>query len=60
MAEIAGALEFNADLFDREFGPGTVSVVEAERVTVLFEDRGYVTLDTQISLDSELLVPVAS
>ncbi|MCM0638565.1 RecQ family ATP-dependent DNA helicase [Cellulomonas wangsupingiae] len=39
----------------REFGPGTVSVVEPERVTVLFEERGYVTLDTQIALDSELL-----
>ncbi|GIG40176.1 RecQ family ATP-dependent DNA helicase [Cellulomonas phragmiteti] len=38
-----------------EFGAGTVSVVEAERVTVLFEDRGYVTLDTQIALDAELL-----
>ncbi|ADG74149.1 ATP-dependent DNA helicase, RecQ family [Cellulomonas flavigena DSM 20109] len=44
----------------REFGPGTVSVVEAERVTVLFEDRGYVTLDTQIALDSELLTLAAS
>lgn len=39
----------------QEFGPGTVSVVEAERVTVLFEERGYVTLDTQIALDSQLL-----
>ncbi|MBO9570035.1 MAG: RecQ family ATP-dependent DNA helicase [Cellulomonas iranensis] len=38
-----------------EFGRGTVSVVEAERVTVLFEDRGYVTLDTEIALDAELL-----
>ena len=42
----------------REFGAGTVSVVEAERVTVLFEDRGYVTLDTQIALDSQLLTIV--
>ncbi|MBO3095872.1 RecQ family ATP-dependent DNA helicase [Cellulomonas dongxiuzhuiae] len=39
----------------QEFGAGTVSVVEAERVTVLFEDRGYVTLDTQIAMDSQLL-----
>ena len=38
-----------------EFGRGTVRVVEAERVTVLFEDRGYVTLDTEIALDAELL-----
>lgn len=28
----------------REFGAGTVSLVEADRVTVLFEDRGYTTL----------------
>ncbi|WP_034623425.1 RecQ family ATP-dependent DNA helicase [Cellulomonas sp. URHE0023] len=40
-----------------QWGPGTVSAVEAERVTVLFEDRGYVTLDTEIALDSGLLVP---
>lgn len=39
----------------QEFGAGTVSVVEAERVTVLFEERGYVTLDTQIALDAQLL-----
>ncbi|MBD7917690.1 RecQ family ATP-dependent DNA helicase [Cellulomonas sp. Sa3CUA2] len=43
----------------QEFGAGTVSVVEAERVTVLFEDRGYVTLDTQIALDSQLLTLLA-
>ena len=42
----------------REWGTGTVSVVEAERVTVLFEDRGYVTLDTAIALDAGLLTPV--
>ncbi|WP_028048259.1 RecQ family ATP-dependent DNA helicase [Cellulomonas sp. URHD0024] len=40
-----------------QWGPGTVSAVEAERVTVLFEERGYVTLDTEIALDSGLLVP---
>lgn len=28
----------------REFGAGTVSLVESDRVTVLFEDRGYTTL----------------
>jgi ATP-dependent DNA helicase RecQ len=43
----------------REWGTGTVSVVEAERVTVLFEERGYVTLDTAIALDAGLLTPVA-
>ncbi len=42
----------------REWGSGTVSVVEAERVTVLFEERGYVTLDTAIALDAGLLTPV--
>ena len=40
-----------------EWGEGTVSVVEADRVTVLFADRGYVTLDLAVSLDSGLLVP---
>jgi len=40
-----------------QWGAGTVSVVEAERVTVLFEDRGYVTLDTAIALDGGLLAP---
>lgn len=42
-----------------EFGLGTVSVVEHERVTVLFAERGYVTLDTQIALDAELLTLTA-
>ncbi|WP_258726485.1 RecQ family ATP-dependent DNA helicase [Cellulomonas sp. NS3] len=42
-----------------EFGAGVVSVVEAERVTVLFEERGYVTLDTAIALDSGILVVAA-
>ncbi|GAA2723228.1 RecQ family ATP-dependent DNA helicase [Cellulomonas aerilata] len=40
------------------WGPGTVSVVEADKVTVLFEERGYVTLDTAIALDGGLLTPV--
>lgn len=39
----------------QEWGPGTVSVVEAERVTVLFDERGSVTLDTAIALDAGLL-----
>jgi ATP-dependent DNA helicase RecQ len=42
----------------RTWGTGTVSVVEAEKVTVLFEERGYVTLDTAIALDGGLLTPV--
>ncbi|WP_210728617.1 DUF3553 domain-containing protein [Cellulomonas septica] len=37
------------------FGDGTVSVVEADRLTVLFEEHGYVTLDAAVALDSELL-----
>ncbi|GEK20900.1 ATP-dependent DNA helicase RecQ [Cellulomonas xylanilytica] len=40
-----------------QWGPGTVSAVEADRVTVLFDDRGYVTLDTAVALDSGLLTP---
>ncbi|MGY4642656.1 RecQ family ATP-dependent DNA helicase [Cellulomonas sp. URHB0016] len=41
------------------WGPGVVSAVEVDRVTVLFDERGYVTLDTAVALDSGLLVPVA-
>ncbi len=41
-----------------QWGPGTVSVVETDKVTVLFPERGYVTLDTAIALDGGLLVPV--
>ena len=37
-----------------QWGPGTVSVVESGKVTVLFEERGYVTLDTAIALDGGL------
>ncbi|WP_199425321.1 RecQ family ATP-dependent DNA helicase [Actinotalea solisilvae] len=40
-----------------EWGGGTVSVVEADRVTVLFEERGYATLDLAVALDSGLLRP---
>ncbi|MBC7291934.1 MAG: ATP-dependent DNA helicase RecQ [Actinotalea sp.] len=40
-----------------EWGPGTVAVVEAGRVTVLFGERGYVALDAEIALDSGVLVP---
>jgi ATP-dependent DNA helicase RecQ len=42
----------------QEWGAGTVSVVEEGRVTVLFADRGYVTLDADIALDSGVLAPV--
>ena len=38
-----------------EFGPGQVSVVEDDRVTVFFADRGYVTLDTAVAWESGLL-----
>lgn len=38
-----------------EFGPGQVSVVEEDRVTVFFADRGYVTLDTAVAWESGLL-----
>jgi ATP-dependent DNA helicase RecQ len=40
-----------------EWGDGTVSVVEQGRLTVLFEERGYVTLDTELVTDSEVLRP---
>jgi ATP-dependent DNA helicase RecQ len=38
-----------------EWGDGQVSVVEEDRVTVFFPDRGYVTLDTAVALDGGLL-----
>lgn len=50
-------LHAGQDVDHREWGPGTVTVVEADRVTVLFEDRGYVTLDLAVSLDAGLLRP---
>ncbi|NNH05741.1 ATP-dependent DNA helicase RecQ [Cellulomonas fimi] len=40
-----------------QFGDGTVSVVEADRLTVLFDEHGYVTLDAAVALDSALLTP---
>ena len=41
----------------QQWGAGTISVVEPDRVTVLFDERGYVTLDTAVALDAGLLVP---
>lgn len=38
-----------------QWGAGTVAVVEQDTVTVLFEERGYVTLDVQLVADSGLL-----
>lgn len=54
-----GAVRPGQNVEHAEFGRGTVSVVEHDRVTVLFEERGYVTLDTEIAMDAELLRPVA-
>ncbi|SFA70955.1 RecQ family ATP-dependent DNA helicase [Cellulomonas marina] len=38
-----------------EFGTGSVTVVEEDRMTVLFDEHGYVTLDTRLALDSGVL-----
>jgi ATP-dependent DNA helicase RecQ len=38
-----------------EWGAGQVSVVEEDRVTVFFAERGYVTLDTAVAWGSGLL-----
>ncbi|WP_129337382.1 RecQ family ATP-dependent DNA helicase [Cellulomonas endophytica] len=38
-----------------EFGEGAVTVVEQDRVTVLFDEKGYVTLDTRLALDLGVL-----
>ncbi|NMR21288.1 RecQ family ATP-dependent DNA helicase [Cellulomonas fimi] len=43
-----------------EWGEGTVTVVEAERVTVLFADRGYVTLDSTLVVESGLVTPASA
>jgi ATP-dependent DNA helicase RecQ len=42
-----------------EWGAGQVSVVEEDRVTVFFAERGYVTLDTAVALESGLLRPTS-
>jgi ATP-dependent DNA helicase RecQ len=43
-----------------EWGPGTVSLVEPGRVTVLFAERGYVILDADVALDSGVLTAQAA
>ncbi|WP_315094146.1 RecQ family ATP-dependent DNA helicase [uncultured Cellulomonas sp.] len=52
-----GRLTGGQPVVHEHWGPGTVSAVEADRVTVLFEERGYVTLDTEVALDFGLLTP---
>jgi ATP-dependent DNA helicase RecQ len=41
----------------REFGDGTVMDVEQDRVTVLFDDVGYRTLDLAVVRENSLLEP---
>lgn len=43
-----------------EFGPGTVTDVEEDRLTVLFEDVGYRTLSLAVVQDEGLLTPLES
>ena len=40
-----------------EFGVGTVTDVEEDRITVLFEDVGYRTLSLALIEEQDLLVP---
>ncbi len=42
-----------------EFGEGTVTDVEEDRLTVLFEDVGYRTLALAVVEDNDLLRPAA-
>lgn len=53
----AGPLRPGQHVRHQAWGDGVVSVVEADRVTVLFESRGYVALDTAVALDSGVLTP---
>lgn len=53
----AGRLRPGQHVRHQAWGGGVVSVVEADRVTVLFESRGYVALDTAVALDSGVLTP---
>jgi ATP-dependent DNA helicase RecQ len=41
-----------------EFGDGTVTDVEDDRLTVLFEDVGYRTLSTKLVEENDLLTPL--
>ena len=40
-----------------EFGLGTVTDVEEDRITVLFEDVGYRTMSLELVEEQDLLVP---
>jgi ATP-dependent DNA helicase RecQ len=40
-----------------EFGPGVVTDLEEDRLTVLFDDVGYRTLSLEVVAEQELLVP---
>ncbi|RCK71418.1 ATP-dependent DNA helicase RecQ [Desertihabitans brevis] len=56
-AEWAGRFEVEQQVRHREFGPGVVVEVEGERVTVLFEQDGYRTLDLPTVVESDVLEP---
>lgn len=44
-----------ADVEHAEWGPGTVQSVEEGRLTVLFDERGYVTLEPDLALGTGVL-----
>jgi ATP-dependent DNA helicase RecQ len=54
----AGGDEFgDGRVRHQEFGHGTVMDVEQDRVTVLFDDVGYRTLDLAVVRENDLLKP---
>ena len=52
-----GRFAVQARVEHEEFGIGTVTDVEEDRITVLFEDVGYRTLSLEVVEEQDLLVP---
>ena len=52
-----GRFAVQARVEHEEFGMGTVTDVEEDRITVLFEDVGYRTLSLEVVEEQDLLVP---
>ena len=52
-----GRFSVQARVEHDEFGVGTVTDVEEDRITVLFEDVGYRTLSLELVEEQDLLVP---
>ncbi|HEY3524263.1 MAG TPA: RecQ family zinc-binding domain-containing protein, partial [Candidatus Limnocylindrales bacterium] len=55
--ETAAAFALNDRVVHRTFGPGMVAGLEGDRLTVLFDDSGYRTLDVAAVAEEGLLAP---